>query len=192
MTTLDLAQVAERVNGFTSTVFRLETLDLYSTSDDGHDFANYLRGAPGPDPARKEPWLDRLRDEHRQGRDRFRVRVLRQPLSDYLRYECEWGYAPNSEAGEDIRILDLTEPGTAALAVDHDFWLIDQRDVIRMHYDSDGRFTGGELVPGEDVPRYMAVYVAAIMAAEPFGTWWPRHPQYLRANYRASVTSHDE
>ncbi len=43
--------------------------------------------------------------------------MLRTPLSDYLRYECEWGYTYNVTAGEDVRILDLATapPGTDVL-----------------------------------------------------------------------------
>lgn len=183
---LDLAQLAERVNGFASTAFRLETLDVYASSSDGGDVARYLRGEDAPDPARKEPWLARLRSERAQGRLRQRVHVLTSPITGYMRYACEWGFAYNAQAGEDIRILDLAERPRPTAVVDHDFWLIDDRDVLLMHYDSAGRFTAAELLDPSELPRHQAARGAALAAAEPFVPWWQRHPEYYQANNQAA------
>ena len=183
---LDLAQLSEWVNGFSSTAFRLETLDVYASSSDGGEVARYLRGEDAPDPARKEPWLARLRSERAMGRLRQRVHVLTSPIDGYLRYACEWGYVYNVRAGEDIRILDLAERPRPAAVVDHDFWLIDDRDVLLMRYDASGRFTAAELLPPSELPRYQAARDAALAAAEPFGPWWQRHPEYYQVNNQAA------
>jgi hypothetical protein len=183
---LTLAQLGERISGF-RTAFRLETLDAYVSASDGGDVDRYLRGDPEPDPERKGRWLAQLRAEREQGRVRQRVHVFRGPLTGYLRYECEWGYAPNYQAGEDIRILDLTErPRPPGLDVDHDFWVVDDQDVIRMHYDQDGRFIGAEVLAPAAIPRYQATRDAALAAAEPFSGWWARHPQYHQVNNQAA------
>jgi hypothetical protein len=183
---LDLAQVAERLSGFTS-AFRLETLDAYTSASDGGDVARYLAGEPAPDPERKERWLSQLRAEREQGRMRQRVHVLTSPIGPYLRYECEWGYLPNVGAGEDIRILDLAErPRPLALDIDHDFWLIDDQDVIRMHYDANGRFTDAEAAAPGELPRYLSARAAALAASEPFAGWWQRHPEYYQASNRVA------
>lgn len=183
---LDLPQLAEHLSGF-ATAFRLETLDTYTSASDGGDVARYLAGEPAPDPERKERWLSQLRAERAQGRIRQRVHVLASPIGPYLRYECEWGYAPNVEAGEDVRILDLAErPRPPALDVDHDFWLINDQHAYRMHYDASGRFTAAEVAGPGDLPRYLAARDAALAAAEPFTGWWQRHPEYYQANNRAA------
>jgi len=44
-------------------------------------------------------------DAVRAGKVFQRVHVVREPLTDYLRYEFGWSYPPYVEAGEDIRIL---------------------------------------------------------------------------------------
>jgi hypothetical protein len=110
--------------------------------------------------------------------------VLRSPLSGYLRYELEWGYAPNSEAGQDIRVLDLAERARpeALAEIDHDFWLIDGETVARMIYDAGGRFVAAEILPPAQLPRYLAARDAALAAAEPFRSYWDRHPQFHQAN----------
>lgn len=47
--------------------------------------------------------------EKARGLFRHRVRLLHNPLDPYERYECEWGYVPNSACGETIRILHVGE-----------------------------------------------------------------------------------
>lgn len=184
---LDLPQLAERVNAYGVSLFRLETLDTYRSASDGDDVTRYLRGEPAPDPERKGAWLSRLRRERAQGLLRQRVHVVRGPLSPYCRYECEWGYSLNSEAGEDIRILDLAEQRLPAAAdVGHDFWLVDGHDVIRMDYDDTGRFVQAELLGAEALPRYRAARDALLDAAEPFDFYWGRHPEYHQVNNRAA------
>lgn len=181
---LDLPQLSALINGFSVTAFRLELLDRYTSGSDGGDVDRYLRGEPEPDPARKGPWLSRLRSERAEGRQRQRVHVLRSPISPYLRYESEWGYVPNAEAGEDIRILDLSErPLPPPLdGIDHDFWLIDSTTAARMTYDSTGRFVSAETTEPGELPLYLAACDAAMAAAEPFADWWQRHPEFHQAN----------
>lgn len=160
--------------------FRLETLPVYDVPTDRGDFPRYLAGEPAPDMERKGRWLDFLRQQRQQGIDRHRVRVLRSPLSDYDRYACEWGYAYNVPAGDDTRILDLAERGLPVGTLDHDFWLVDHKDPVRVHYDDAGRFLGATVVDPVELDRYQAARDAAWHAAEPFDAWWSRHPEYHR------------
>lgn len=187
MQMLNETQLGEAIDSrFTRTLFRLEVLDRYDVATDGADYDRYLRGEVGPDPARKEPWLETLRREAAEGKYSHRVHVLTSPLTDYLRYECEWGYAYNAAAGEDIRILDLAEIRRPVGLVDEDFWLIDNTHAVRMHYGPGGTFAGAELVPPDAVPCYRAARDAAWAVAVPFPAWWAEHPRYWRTNWLAA------
>ena len=111
---------------FTRSAFRLETMQTYEVAADGTDYRRYLDGEPTWTPERKQPWLDTLAAEAKRGLRRSRVRIVTRPVSDYTRYECEWGYAPNVAAGEDVRILDLGErdlPAVGVLAY-RDCWIV--------------------------------------------------------------------
>jgi hypothetical protein len=165
----------------TRSLFRLEMLPAYDVPTDRGDFPRYLSGEPAPDMERKGRWLDFLRDQRAQGIDRYRVRVLRTPLSDYDRYACEWGYAYNVPAGDDTRVLDLTERPLPSAVVDHDFWLVDHELPVRMHYDDAGQYLGAEVVDPVELGRYQAARGAAWSVAQPFDEWWSRHPEYHRA-----------
>jgi hypothetical protein len=171
----DLLDQAQRV------LFRLEVLDAYDVASDGGDYARYVAGEPGPDMARKGPWLERLRQDAARGLRNRRVHVVRSPLSDDLRYEMEWGYAPNAEAGEEIRILDLAEISEPPGLAGHDFWLMDDQAVVVMHYSDDARFLGASVAPEGELDRYRQAAGAAWQAGVPFGVYWAAHPQYRRA-----------
>jgi hypothetical protein len=76
-----------------------------------------------------------------------RVRVVSYPLTDYLHMELSW-YPRSVEAGEDIRITETQLSG--------DFWLFDERTVVVLHYDSEGRFTGTTTEQGS-LTRYLSI-----------------------------------
>lgn len=168
----------------TRSAFRLEVLNHYDVASDGDDYRRFLAGEIAPTPERKSPWLRRLQQDAADGIVNHRVHVLRRPLTDYLRYEAEWGYAYNAVAGEDIRILDVTEQRTPAGLVDHDFWLIDDQHAIRMHYSDSGQFVGFEPAP-QLLNDYQRARDVAVASAEPFALWWANHPNEHRGIHAA-------
>lgn len=165
----------------TRDLLRVQTLDHYGVASDGDDFQRYLSGEPAPDAARKQAWLDDLQSVAASGRTWRNVHVVRTPLSDYLRYSFEWGCADNVEAGQDVRVLDLTEsPHLAALASAKDFYVVDGRHAVRMVYASDGRYEGAVAVGADGVAGYAALAELAYQLATPFAPWWEAHPEYHR------------
>jgi hypothetical protein len=168
---------------FTETLFRLESLAAYDVASEGSDFAGYLAGEPAPSPERRQPWLDRLQAERSRGQQRRRVHTVTLPLSDYLRFECEWGYALNPY--EDIRILELTaqRPDLQALvdAAGGDFYLVDGKYVLRLRYTAENQPLGfvADSSPAVAVD-YRRIAEALWSEAEPFTQWWAAHPQFHR------------
>ncbi|MGH3697151.1 MAG: DUF6879 family protein [Pseudonocardiaceae bacterium] len=168
---------------FTRTLFRLETLPVYEVPTEGSDFARYLAGEAAPSQERRQRWLDRLADEISRGLRRRRVHVVHLPLSDYLRFECEWSYALNSY--EDIGILEIAaERSDLQRLVDDaggDFYLVDDEHLIRMYYTADSQPLGVEV---DSSPTVLVAYrrIADILwsEAEPFARWWAAHPQFHR------------
>jgi hypothetical protein len=146
ITDLDSAEFAELFTNFEHTAYRLETLQQYGVGYEDESFREFLAGKPlRDDPARNE-WTAMIRRSIAAGKTFQRVHVVAKPLSDYLRYELEWWYGPNVEAGEDIRILPAPPPGRGPLLPGHDYWLFDSSHLWIMAYDADGRFLYAEYV----------------------------------------------
>jgi hypothetical protein len=177
---LDAVELGRHLGGFRQRLFRMETLPAYAVNSDGDDYQRWLAGESEPTWERKTRWMDVLRRERAAGKVSSRVRVLSERLTDYERYACEWGYALNAEAGEDIRVLHRDEHAIPDGLIGRDFWVIDDDEVVEMHYDEDGRFEGAEILPRTVLPAYLGSRDASWTAAEPFVDWWTRHPELHR------------
>jgi Family of unknown function (DUF6879) len=99
------------------------------------------------------------------------VHVVTRPLSDYLRYEFEWGYTFNVKAGEEIKILDLTDRENLGLP-NEDFWMFDERSVVSMMYRPDGSQIGRELLDNPDIETYIRYKDIALEHSVPFEEYW--------------------
>lgn len=141
---------------FSSTVFRLETLQDYTASE-AERVAAFLRGEPRPERSiRTSPWLARVARTTLEGKSWQRVRVIEEPVTDYTRYELE-GYVESQAAGEQIRIARRAGPSDfpKLAALRRDFWLFDAgltgEFALLMHYGPRGRFNSAELITGTQV-----------------------------------------
>jgi hypothetical protein len=89
-------------------------------------------------------WLAMIGQAAREGRRFARVRVVSLPLTDYSRFGvfCS-GYT--GKAGEDIRYLVRDDARTLGLP-EYDYWLFDSSKLVKMHFDAEGNFLGGEII----------------------------------------------
>lgn len=167
-------------------LLRVQTRDHYGVGSDDDDYHRYLAGEAAPVAAGKQEWLDRLRADTEAGRIRRNVHVVRTPLTPYLRYQFEWCYVSNVGAGQDVRVLDVTEtPAAAALFDVGDLAVIEGRHVARMRYGADGEFQGAVAAGADAADGYVALAEMAWTLATPFTTWWAGHPQFHRNNTAA-------
>ena len=164
-------------------LYRVRTRERYAVASDGDDYHRFVAGEAEPTWSRTRPWLDHLRSRVGSGRGWRNVHVVQLPLSSYLGYACEWGYAFNVTAGQDVRIVETTDGETGGwLREVGDFWVVDGRHVVRMHYGDDDGFVGADAITDESTA---AVYRAAAgllwRASEPFAGWWAARPELHRA-----------
>lgn len=89
-------------------------------------------------------WLSMIRAAAAEGRRFARVRVVTMPLTDYSRFGVFCSEHTNA-AGEDIRYLPRDKAEAAGLP-NHDYWLFDSSRLVRMHFDNDENFLGGEVI----------------------------------------------
>jgi hypothetical protein len=154
---------------FASSAFRLELRQIYTMPDEEEDLAAFEQGQLPP-PDYHYGWLDTVAAAVSAGKTMRRVRVVTRPLSFYTKWEFVWGFAYNVAAGEDIRILDVTDQPALELP-EHDFWLFDERTVVELLYRPDGSQIARELVEQPNLDRYLTWRDAAWKAAVPFSDY---------------------
>lgn len=139
---------------FRYSAFRLEALQDYGGSGEDAELAAFLAGQPRPPRPEHDQWAEVIRGHVHEGRILQRVHVVTEPLTDYIRWELSWGYAPSVEAGEDVRVIAVPAGQQWPHDVQQrDFWLFDASELYDMHYDQDGMWLGVEQVtdPGRIV-----------------------------------------
>jgi len=148
---------------FRSSAFRLEQLQAYDVPAEVGALDAWRRdGTVGP----HEPWCRTVRAARDRGAVMRRVRVVVEPLSEYVRWELavmRWSV----EAGEDIRVLPAARLGEWPAGPD--FWLFDDRVGVRMAYDADGRFEGGRRT--DDLAPLRALRDRALATATPLADY---------------------
>ena len=87
-------------------------------------------------------WLSMIRAATAEGRRFSRVRVVSMPLTDYSRFGVFCSQYTNA-AGEEIRYLTRDQ---AYDLPDYDYWLFDSRLLVKMHFDTEENFLGGEVI----------------------------------------------
>jgi hypothetical protein len=126
---------------FEHTAFRLETRDYYYSPNEAKALVQFMAGEP-VDMGWFQNWLSMIRAATAQGRRFSRVRVVSVPLTDYSRFGVFCSQYTN-EAGEQIRYLTRDQ---ARDLPDYDYWLFDSRLLIKMHFDEEEHFLGGEVI----------------------------------------------
>ncbi|WP_344449807.1 DUF6879 family protein [Acrocarpospora macrocephala] len=126
---------------FEHTAFRLETRDHYRSANEAAALRQFVAGEP-VDLGWFQNWLTMIRAAAAEGRRFTRVRVVTVPLTDYSRFGVFCSEHTNA-AGEDIRYLARQD---AVGLPDYDYWLFDSSKLVRLHFDGDENFLGGELI----------------------------------------------
>lgn len=171
-------EFVDRFHQYRYSVFRLETLQNYGNSGEDGAFAAWRAGRPIPMTPELRTWTQMIRANAQAGRIMQRVHVVTEPLSDYIRFELA-GYAPNVEAGEDIRIIPVHDRGHWPTDVpQHDYWLFDSNELYDQHYDADGWWLGTELIRDpERIVDACRWRDAALHQAMPWKDYVTRRPE---------------
>lgn len=152
--------------GIESEAWRLETLPQYLVPQESEEIEAFRAGRRTDPRTYSSPYTEDLKRLRGEGKQKGRVHILTQPLSEYLRFEFSRYYAPHAMAGEDIRILDVTGRDNPLQGI-QDFWLFDRSTVVLMHYEGDGKQIGRELYEGDPAP-FVEYKRIAQAAAVPF------------------------
>lgn len=141
---------AELLASCTRTALKLEFRDQYMADDPG-----YIAWQAGDiDQAVREyaGWTETARSATARGVEMKRVRVIGEPVSDYIAFEHAVTARANVAAGEQIRWVP--RPRVSAVALPgNDVWIIDEATLQFIFFAGDGRFVGNEVSTDPDVVK---------------------------------------
>jgi hypothetical protein len=168
-------ELRELFEGATSSVFRLETLQVYDAPSEAERQAAFAGGREGWRRSDDDESLRLIRATTAQGVAWSRAHVVEEPLTDYLRFELA-AYQENEAAGEAVWVTNrAAHPELASLT--EDFVLIDDRAGIRFRYDAAGRRLGYERIADADLARYRRHRDLAVAHAAPLADYHASTPE---------------
>jgi hypothetical protein len=168
----DEPKTYDLIRSATRTALHLELRDSYTPDDpnwrdwrEGHRF----------DPAERwKNWFDLIREAVARGVTVRRLRIVAEPITDYIRYEYDVTNGLNIASGELVRWLPRRRAvGLLMPAVD--FWAFDESSIVFNHFDGPGNWVTEER---RDDPTLAAQCAAAFDAAWQLAT---PHEQYRPA-----------
>jgi hypothetical protein len=157
---------------------RLEARDRYDVPSE-RPYLERWRAGLQEDPEHlaryRGPWLEAVRGNVAQGRRYQRVRIVPEPLTEYLRHALR-GTRQTVEAGEDIGYLPRARANELDLP-DHDFWLFDDARLALLHFTADDRPLGAVLITEPSVvEQYRAWLDLAAEHAIPYAEFLAQDP----------------
>ena len=128
----------------------LEMRDIYTPDD--QVYLDWKAGVEIDPVGRFSDWYDLIAETVARGVEVRRVRVISEPITDFIRHEYEVTPRLNIPAGERVRWLprrrasDLLFPG-------NDFWVFDERLVRFGHFAGDGTYLGHEITEDPEMAK---------------------------------------
>jgi hypothetical protein len=150
---------------FKRSAFRMETQQVYTMPNEQDNLRRFLAGEPQPE-SHNASWKDTVRQNIAAGKTMQRLKVVRGPFTDYTRFLFAWAIPANVEAGEDYRILDLTDRSLDL--PDQDFWLFDETTVALLNFNEDGTLRNRELADLSELEKYFHWRDLALAESVPF------------------------
>lgn len=165
---LDPDEFRKRLRGFERSAWRWEAQQVYDFPTELEQVARYVAGESKPD-GYNSGWLDNVRGVTESGRTIGRVRAVRRPLTDYVRCQLDWVTPDSVRAGEDIRVLDVTDDDLGMPT--YDWWLFDDELVVRLNFTPDGSLVDIEELGDIEVSQYVEWMDTARSRAVPYGEY---------------------
>jgi hypothetical protein len=145
---IGVEQFRSLYRGITNSFDHLEMRDSYGTAVEIPQIARWKAGEPD-DFSWLGDWCDLMRRFRDEGKRCRRAKVVSLPLSEYQR----WNYsvlAPIVASGEQIRWADRRAVSCLALPPS-DFYLLDDKTVMFLHFTGDGQANGYTVTEDPDV-----------------------------------------
>lgn len=152
------------LNKASKEVFRLETLDEYKVDEEVEEFERYRSGKYSFDKLKKisegglSNYLQVIKNAKDRGVNIFRIHIVTVPLTKYLKFEIETGYYISENYGEKVFLInrnDLNKVNNLNELEISDYWMFDEKYVLPIKYDKEGRFIEFQGPITENIEKYI-------------------------------------
>lgn len=152
--------LSELFDSFHRSAFRLEGLSVYSVSEEKEALEVYQEHGQIPAEFGSD-WVQFVKGKTDAGKTIRRLRLLSDELTDYEKFELN-AYT-GIAGGEGIRFVKRNDH-----PYEYDFWLFDDKWLVRMNYDNDGRFIESAVkdMSKEDID-HISYWLSVYESAEP-------------------------
>ncbi len=144
------SEFAELFTTFERSAWRWECQGTYREPDEQAPIQAWREGRP--DYSFADAWFAQIRWQRAEGKTIERVRMLTDPLTEYLQWLASMTHL-NIESGEDIRWIGQTHARELG-APEHDFYIFDDARVAILRFDDNG-VSGAEVT---DTPAVVATH----------------------------------
>ncbi|SFT84777.1 hypothetical protein SAMN04487904_110134 [Actinopolyspora lacussalsi subsp. righensis] len=165
---LDGEQFGQYLTDYKRTAWRFETQPAYAMPNEQDNLNRWRAGEPKPE-GHNATWHETVRKAVNAEKTIGRVRTVRQPLTEYQRFQLDWAIPGNIEAGEDIRILDLTDLELSLPS--QDFWVFDDETVVDLNFRPDGTLINVDKLEDPDLDQYLKWRDTALAHAVSLTDW---------------------
>lgn len=154
-----------------STAWHMELRDSYTPYDP--DWLDWQAGQRFDPAERWANWSDLVRATVNRKVSVRRIRIVSEPVTDYIRFEYDVTAAHNVAAGEEVRWLPRAKAPGLLVPVS-DFWVFDGQVVLWNHFAGDGSWVGEEQADDPALAKSCAAsFAAAWKRAVPHADYRP-------------------
>lgn len=143
------------------TARRLEPRDRYNTATGTDDLVSQYLDGRLKDFSYMNRWTAEVRSGRAQGKLMQRVRIVTEPLSDYIRYTTSVARF-NCAAGDDIHYLSRETARQLGIPEHEDVWIFDASWAMIINFNDDDQVVGYEREDGSaDILQWLQHWDAA-------------------------------
>lgn len=160
-------------------IFRLEGRAEYRLPEDQENFAKWKKGET--DLSADKEWQKSLKNAKTKGIAVQRVRVVQNPLPDYIKFQINVWQKNHTKSVEELFFLndDDYKEIIAGLGFNpKDFWLFDDEKLLILNFGTAGQFTGEILIADQGMAkRYSDLKIKLLQRSTPMELFIKKMPQ---------------
>ncbi len=140
--------LSDAFNNFKKSAKRLEVLQEFSIDNgEKEQFENFCEGKEFCEYDELIEWNKLIDENTKRGKIIERIRVVKNPISLYLKFEIENGYITSKKFGQKVNFVSYKNyKKLNKNKINNEFWIIDDKLIFEMIYNEKGEFIASQQV----------------------------------------------